>query len=297
MQDHPLILMCAPEHFEVSYSINPWMKPTDWAQRRQELEIRSGAGWRRLHDTLEGLGAETILLRPQPGLPDLVFTANAAVVLDGVALPARFRHPERQGEEAPVERFFERLVREGVLDRVAPPPPGVRLEGAGDCVWDASRQLFWLGYGQRSDPAAAGVVRQVFDQEVMALQLVDPRFYHMDTCLSPLPRGEVMIVPEAFSPEGLDIIRERVPAGQLIALAPEDAANLAANAIVLGDDIVLSECSPTLRRQLAERGYWVHEVSIPEFALSGGSCFCLTLRLDRSSGAPRPARLPLRRAS
>jgi N-dimethylarginine dimethylaminohydrolase len=106
-----------------------------------------------------------------------------------------------------------------------------------------------------------------------------------------------MIVPEAFSAEGMAEIRERVPANQLIALSPEDAANLAANAIVLGDDIVLSECSGLLRRQLAERGYWVHEVSIPEFALSGGSCFCLTLRLDRSSRAPRPAQEPLRRAS
>lgn len=293
----PLILMCAPEHFEVAYTINPWMKPLDWQQRRNELAIRSGAGWQRLHDTLQGLGAETLLLRPLPGLPDLVFTANAAVVLDGVALPASFRHAERQGEEAPVRRFLESLRRQGVIDEIVPMPPGIRLEGAGDCVWDATRRLFWLGHGQRSDAAAATHVREIFGQAVVPLQLVDPRFYHMDTCLAPLPRGEVMIVPGAFSAEGMAEIRERVPASQLIALSAEDAANLAANAIVLGDDIVLSECSAPLRRRLAERGYWVHEVSIPEFALSGGSCFCLTLRLDRSSGAPRAAQPPLRRAS
>lgn len=293
----PLILMCAPEHFEVAYSINPWMQPLDWQQRRGELAIRSGAGWRRLHDTLQGLGVETLLLRPLAGLPDLVFTANAAVVLDGIVLPARFRHAERQGEEAPVRRFLDSMRDQGVIEEVVPMPPGIRLEGAGDCVWDAARQLFWLGHGQRSDAAAAGVVREVFGQEVVPLQLVDPRFYHIDTCLSPLPRGEVMLVPEAFSPDGMAEIRKRVPADQLIELSREDAASFAANAIVLGDDIVLSKCSAPLRRRLAERGYWVHEVSIPEFALSGGSCFCLTLRLDRSSEALRPARIPWRRAS
>jgi N-dimethylarginine dimethylaminohydrolase len=121
----------------------------------------------------------------------------------------------------------------------------------------------------------------------------------MDTCLSPLPRGEVMVVPGAFSAAGLDEIRRRVGRDRLILLGDEDAARLAANAVCLGDDIVLSQCSERLRDSLATRGYRVHEVAIPEFGLSGGSCFCLTLRLDRMAEAQGRAAVtpPARRAS
>ena len=186
-----------------------------------------------------------------------MFTANAAVVLDGTALLARFRHGERQAEEPHFEAAFRRLQAHGRIDAVRTLPEGITLEGAGDCVFDATRRLFWMGYGPRSDAAARDPVAGLFGIETLALELVDPRFYHMDTALVPLPGGEVIIVPEAFSADGLTAIRDRVAPDQRIELGLEDSVRLAANAVCVGRTIVLSCCSAGLRARLYERGYEV----------------------------------------
>jgi len=157
------------------------------------------------------------------------------------------------------------------------------LEGAGDCVWDTSRKLFWLGYGQRSDAEARHAVADMFGQEVVALELADGRFYHMDTALSALPGGEVMYLPAAFTAAGQAAIRDRVAPEQRIALGMADARRLAANAVCLGDAVVMSACSERLRAELGERGYRVVTTPLTAFLRSGGSAFCLTLRLDRRS--------------
>jgi N-dimethylarginine dimethylaminohydrolase len=287
----PHLLMCPPRHFAVDYTINPWMDPAQWAREAPALAAAAGAEWRALYEKLLALGARIELVPPAPGLPDLVFTANAAVVMDRKALLARFRHPERQREEGDFARAFRNLQAAGIIDEVETLPAGVVLEGAGDCVWDATRRLFWMGYGPRSDYAALAPVEAAFGAEAVALELADPRFYHMDTALSPLTRGEVMYVPGAFTAQGIAAIHARVVRDQRLEIAPEDAALLAANAVCLGDDIVLSECSTALRRRLQARGYRVQATRLGAFARSGGSAFCLTLRLDRRSdaAAPRPA--------
>jgi N-dimethylarginine dimethylaminohydrolase len=276
--------MCAPDHFEVSYTINPWMRPDSWQSQSELLGARSSSGWRRLTEVLRGLGAELEMVPPVEGLPDLVFTANAAVVLDGKALVASFRHPQRQGETAIYRRAFEKLKDRGVLQEVHDMPDGMVLEGAGDCVWDPVRDRFWLGYGQRSDKDAAVVVRDLFGFEVVPLRLIDPRFYHMDTCLCPLTGGEVLYYPNAFDAEGQALIRDHFGADKLIAAPEQDACGFAVNAVNIGRDIVLATVTDTLRGQLEERGYRLHETPISDFNLSGGSAFCLTLKLDRASG-------------
>jgi N-dimethylarginine dimethylaminohydrolase len=275
-------LMCAPEHFAVSYAINPWMDPQSWAR---DTRARAAAAheWADLHRKLGELGAMIELVPAASGLPDLVFTANAAVVLDRQALLARFRHPERQGEEAHFEAAFRSLEARGLIDGVRKLPEGVVLEGAGDCVFDATRKLFWLGYGQRSDADAKRPVEEMFAQEVAALELADARFYHMDTALSALPGGEVMYLPEAFTAAGRGEIRDRVAAPDRIELGIEDGCRLAANAVCLGNTLVMSACSTRLGAELEERGYDVATTPLPSFLRSGGSAFCLTLRLDRRS--------------
>jgi arginine dihydrolase len=279
------ILMCAPEHFAVSYAINPWMDPGSWARDDIALGAAARREWAALHTTLSDLGAAIELLPPSDGVPDLVFTANSAVVLDGIALLARFRHAERRREEPHVETAFRRLQAHGLIDAVRLMPEGVALEGAGDCVFDSARNLFWMGYGPRSDLAARPIVAETFGQDVVALELADPRFYHMDTAFSPLPRGETMYVPDAFTAEGLATIRQRVHPEQRIELADDDAVRLAANAVAIGDTIVMSSCSNRLRSILRERGYRVRTTGLASFLRSGGSAFCLTLRLDRRSAA------------
>jgi N-dimethylarginine dimethylaminohydrolase len=275
--------MCSPEHFGVTYAINPWMDPKSWACDDRALTAASHREWTTLRNRLLELGATIELVPAAPGLPDLVFTANAAVVLDRKALLARFRHPERQQEENHFESAFQLLQQRGLIEAVRRLPESLVLEGAGDCVWDQSRSLFWLGYGPRSDAAACDVIEDVFDAEVIALELADSRFYHMDTALCPLPRGEVMFVPDAFTREGKAAIHERVESLQRIEVGIDDACQLAANAVCLGDVLVMSNCSDRLRSELTQRGYRVVTTPLHSFLRSGGAAFCLTLRLDRVS--------------
>lgn len=275
--------MCRPDHFTVSYVINPWMRPDAWSAQQEKLVAESRAGWETLLGAVRQRGAHVELVMPEPELPDLVFTANAAVVLDGTVLNARFKHAERQAEEPHYKAFFAKLQRMGHVRTLVDMPDDVPLEGAGDCVWDATRRTFWLGYGQRSDPRAADIVRRTFGVAVHAVELVNPRFYHMDTCLVPLTRGETLIVRDAFSAEGLSAIEDTIGKSSLIPIEGDDALDFACNAVCIGNDILLGRCGMTLERTLAERGYRVVRLPITPFTLSGGSAFCLTLRLDRTS--------------
>src|SRR5262249_56464543 len=267
-------LMCRPNHFAVDYAINPWMNPTSWARESKVLVDASQREWAALHRTLAGLGAAIELVPPVPHLPDLVFTANAAVVLDRMAVLSRFRYPERRGEEEPFERGFRALARRGLIDTVEKLPGDLVLEGAGDCVWDRTRNMFWMGYGPRSDRDAARPIKDLFRVDTVPLELADARFYHLDTALCPLPRGEIMFVPAAFTREGLARIYERVAPAKLIEVPMADACHLAANAVCVGDTVVASHCGGHLRHQLAERGYRVITTPLSSFLRSGGAAFC-----------------------
>jgi N-dimethylarginine dimethylaminohydrolase len=185
-------LMCRPAYFGVDYAINPWMDPASWARDSATLVDSAQREWTALHRHLTKLGAAVELVPPVPHLPDLVFTANAAVVLDRKVLLARFRPAERRGEEAHFKAAFAALRARRIVDEVRSMPAGLVLEGAGDCVWDDTRQMFWTGFGQRSDRAAAEIVGDTFGTARTALELKDPRFYHLDTALCALTRGEVM---------------------------------------------------------------------------------------------------------
>src|SRR5947207_2930652 len=206
----PRFLMCPPQHFAVTYSINPWMDPAAWAGGGEALHASAEAQWEGLHAALLGCGAAIDTVVPAAGLPDLVFTANAAVVLGGKVLLARFRHPERQGEQPVFAGAFRALAARGLIDAVIEMPQNVALEGAGDCLWDASRGLFWMGCGFRSDAAAAQTVQSVFNVACVALELANPSYYHLDTAMCALPCGAVVYYPGAFMPAALEAIHERV---------------------------------------------------------------------------------------
>lgn len=279
----PLILMTDPEHFQVSYAINPWMRPGVWAEDAAGHRREARAAFGALRRALVAAGATVETMPGVPGLPDMVFPANAAVVLGRRAVMARFRHPERQGEEAPFRATFEGLVARGLLDEVVLLPEGCLQEGAGDCLWDVGRRLFWVGHGQRSTLAGGQAVGAVFGREVVPLELVSERFYHLDTCFSPLPGGEVLFYPPAFSERSLTLLRQRVPAGQLIEASEQDASRFCVNAVCLGRTMVMASAAPLLRQRLAERGYTLRDLDLSPFILSGGGAFCMTLRLDHPS--------------
>ncbi len=294
----PHFLMCPPRHFAVTYSINPWMDPQAWADGGSALHADAQRQWDDLRHALEAAGATIETLEPAPGLPDLVFTANAAVVLDRKVVLSRFRHGERQDEEPLFAASFRGLQARGLVDEIIQLPAGITLEGAGDCIWDPRRGLFWMGSGFRSEAAAGRVLEQHLGVPCLTLTLADLNFYHLDTAFCALPCGSVIYYPAAFTPAALAVIHGQVAPRDRIVLDHADATRFAANAVCLGRSLVLSSCSETLRRDLEERGYAVVEAPLDAFLRSGGSACCLTLRLDhRSSMAGTDAIELVRRAA
>ena len=259
----PRFLICPPRHFAVTYSINPWMDPKGWAEGGAALHAEAQRQWVGLRHALETAGAAVESLQPVPGLPDLVFTANAAVVFDRKAVLARFRHGERRNEEPVFAAAFRTMQARGLVDEVLLLPAATTLEGAGDCIWDGRRRLFWMGTGFRSDAAAGPVLEQHLGVECKTLTLANPSFYHLDTAFCALPCGSVIYYPAAFTPAGLAVIHAQVAPGDRIALDHTDAIRFAANAVCFGRSLILSSCSVMLRRDLEERGYTVVEISTP----------------------------------
>jgi len=275
----PQLLMSPPDFFEVAYAINPWMNPEQWSLDAKRLLRDARAGWKALRAMYERLGARVVVKPAARGWPDLVFTANCAVVLDGKAVLARYLNAERAGEELHGQRMFELLKARGEIDAICRTPQGVYFEGAGDAIYDPVRRLMWMGYGQRSCRFAHHTIEQAFGIRTVSLELVDPFYYHLDTAFCLLSGGEILYHPAAFSEEGRDQIRG-LAGDQLIEAPLEDAAHLGVNSVCIGRDVVLCYCSPGLRRQLEERGYRTHVVPLGSFNRSGGAAYCLTLRLD-----------------
>jgi N-dimethylarginine dimethylaminohydrolase len=273
-----------PTHFEVSYTINPWMRPYAWAENPVGHLAAARHSFQALTAALTAAGARLEIMPGVAGLPDMVFPANAAIVFDRLALLSRFRHPERQGEEQHFQAHFRVLMDRGfILDEVAQIPPNCFQEGAGDCIWDSTRGRFWAGYGQRSTRQAAAEVSAFFGRETTALELVSPRFYHLDVCFCPLSGGEIFYYPPAFSAASLAKIHDVVAPEDLIEATDEDAARFNVNAVNIDDRLVMASASPNLVARLAERGYRVSEVDLLPFIMSGGGAYCMALRLDNCS--------------
>jgi N-dimethylarginine dimethylaminohydrolase len=273
-------LMTDPRHFNVSYQINPWMEPAAWTAEAAEA---ASQGARDLRDAITATGAVVETVPAVEGLPDLVFPANAAVVLDGKVLVARFLCAERQGEEAVFRAAFEGLRARGIVNEVVELPQGVLQEGAGDAIWDIDRDFFWVGYGQRSTQSSIAVIETTFGQPTVALELASPRFYHLDTCFCPLSGGKVLYYPPAFTVEALATIRANVAPEDRIEATPDEAGAFCVNAVNIGRTIIMAKAPESLRIKVAAHGYTLREVDLAPFILSGGGAYCMTLRLDRTS--------------
>ncbi|MEO7026401.1 MAG: arginine deiminase-related protein [Caulobacteraceae bacterium] len=286
MTRQPTYMMTDAQAFDVAYQINPWMKPDVWNADPAAHRAAAVAGSRALAAALTAQGAAVRTIPAVAGQPDLVFPANAGIVLDGRVLAARFRHPERRGEEPHFLAAFEAMKAQGLLTEVAQ-IDGCFQEGAGDCIWDASRSLFWVGSGPRSTHESATIIARHFGQEVVHLPLATDQFYHLDTCFCPLSGGDILYYPRALTTEARRRLQDLVPAHLLIEASDEDAARFCVNAVSLGRTIIMADPAPTLRERLAARGYDVVGVDLAPFILSGGGAFCMTLRLDLVSAVTR----------
>jgi len=262
-------LMCPPDAYDVSYVINPWMEGN---VKKSSPQAAMGQ-WLELTRILKER-AEIELIPPQPGLPDLVFTANAGLVLGNVVILSRFLHPERQGEEPHFKEWFLKHRY-----KVRELPKDLPFKGAGDALLDREGRWLWAGYGFRSELNSHPYLAKWLDIEVISLRLIDKRFYHLDTCFCPLEDGFLLYYPSAFDAYSNRLIEMRVPEEKRIAVVENDAANFACNALNLDCAIFLNKASAQLKEKLGVAGFDVREVPITEFMKAGGGVKCLTLRL------------------
>src|ERR1043166_8085287 len=235
------LLLCPPDYYGIEYEINPWMDRT-----RNAVPELARAQWRGLLEKLQSLGCEVELVAPRKKLPDMVFTANAGLLVGKKFIRSNFRYPQRQGEEEYFEKWF---ANRGYL--IVPLPGGLFFEGEGDALFCG--EVLFCGYRFRLDIRAHQIIGEQLKTLVISVELVKDRFYHLDTCFCPLPDGSAIWYPAAFDQYGQQAIRHHVP--NLIEVVPEEAAHFACNSVVLGAEIVLPESCPKLCSALKDRGY------------------------------------------
>ncbi|MFF8910863.1 dimethylargininase [Streptomyces olivaceoviridis] len=258
------LLMCRPRHYDVTYSINPWMNPgrdTDTM-----LAVRQ---WEQLRDLYLELGHSVEEIKPVEGLPDMVFAANGATVVDGRVFGARFRHAERTAEGPAYLRWFEERGYQDVLW------PEHINEGEGDLLTVGRRIL--AGTGFRTDIRAHAEAQEFFGLPVTSLTLVNPRHYHLDTALAVLSDDEIMYYPDAFTPGSQAVLRALFP--HAVIATAQDAAVFGLNAFSDGRHVLLPTAAKGLQAQLRARGFEPIGVELTELLKAGGSVKCCTLEL------------------
>ncbi|MFG6476027.1 dimethylargininase [Microbacterium sp. P06] len=269
---HRRYLMCRPQHFTVSYSINPWMEPS--RPTDTDVALRQ---WQTLYDTYLALGHEVELIDPLEGLPDMVYTANGGFIIDNIAYGAKFRFPERVPEGPAFMDWF----RDNGYEVAEPVEVN---EGEGDFLLVGDTIL--AGTGFRSTGDSHREVGEVFGKEVVSLTLTDPRFYHLDTAISVLDpvqgpggaeRANIAYLPSAFDAEGRGILAERYPDAILVDDA--DGAVFGLNSASDGRNVLISPRAKGFEAQLRERGYTPVLIDLSELLLGGGGIKCCTLEL------------------
>ena len=267
----PNILMCPPDHYGIEYEINPWMNRSKGA-----VQDNAKSQWKKLYETFIDLGVKVALMQPQPGLPDLVFTANAGLMFHKRFISSRFRHAERAGESPHFDAWF---ASHGYhVEHLA---EDLYHEGAGDALFCGP--ILFAGYRFRSEALAHQEVSRMIGKEVLPLELTNPHYYHLDTCFCPLAPGEALYYPAAFDSYGLKVLQARIP--KLIPVVEAEAQRFGCNAVVIGKSVVTNTGCPQLHDDLRRAGYNPIAVELDEFLKAGGSAKCLTLRLDGEEAA------------
>jgi N-dimethylarginine dimethylaminohydrolase len=256
-------LMCRPTYFAVTYRINPWMDPT--APYDNALAISQ---WETLRRTFLDLGHTVEVIDPLPGLPDMVFAANGATVVDGKVMAVQFRDPER-ADEAPAYRSWFENNGFAVYDSKH------TNEGEGDLL--LAGDVLLAGTGFRTVHAAHLQAQELFGRPVITLQLVDPAYYHLDTALCVFDDHTVAYLPSAFSPGSQAVLRRLFP--DAVLATASDAAVLGLNAVSDGRTVVLPVQATALTTALRERGYQTIGVDVSELRKAGGGPKCCTLEV------------------
>ena len=255
--------MTAPTFFAVEYAINPWMDTSVPVDTHIALNQ-----WETLRLTYKELGHTVELIEPVAGLPDMVYAANGGLLVNGKAVAARFAYPQRAGESA---AYAEWMVRHGF----EPAETRHANEGQGDLLVVGSIML--AGYGFRTERRAHDEIAAIVGMPVVSLELVDPRFYHLDTALAVLDNTTIAYYPPAFSAAARALLLDLFP--DAIEVADSDADVLGLNAVSDGLNVVLPAAATGFAEQLRDAGFKPIGVDLSELLKGGGSVKCCTLEV------------------
>ncbi len=259
------LLMCPPRFFEIDYEINPWMHKSN--QIDPQIALKE---WEALKLTYQNLGCQVEIIEPTQGWPDMVFTANAGLTYgDHKLLLSKFKFAERQGEEPFFKYWFQQ--RNWTVTELDIP-----FEGQGESfLWNG---LILAGYGFRSNEQTASAIEYLTAKKVVQLELIDPKFYHMDMALSPISADIIAYYPKAFSTDSINKIKSL--GADLIEISDLDAEAFGANLVSVDKTIVMVKGTTQLPGELKSRGFDIIELDMSEFRKSGGGVRCLTLDLN-----------------
>ncbi|MEU4621233.1 dimethylargininase [Actinoplanes sp. NPDC023801] len=261
-------LMCPPEHFTVEYAINPWMDTTVAVDAGRALKQ-----WEQLRNTLTDLGHVVHVLDPEPGLPDMVYSANGAFSVDGTVYGARFRYPQRAAEAMAHQAFYMAGESWNFIS------PQQVNEGEGDFAYlpNAYGGIVLAGYGFRTDPAAHAEAQEVLGRPVISLRLVDPAFYHLDTALAALDDRHVTYYPGAFSQASQRVLAQLFP--DAVIADREDAEAFGLNLVSDGRHVILNTEAVAMGHKVRAAGYLPVHVDLSELKRGGGSVKCAVAEL------------------
>jgi N-dimethylarginine dimethylaminohydrolase len=261
------ILVCASDYFRIEYEINPWMSVQNNASTPEVL-----TQYRQLLDAFRKAGIRYRGMQPDASYPDMVYTANYGVVAGSQFIKANFKYPQRQGESTLAESYFKQRGY-----RVLALPENIYFEGEGDLLYSGSH--YFVGWGKRTMKEAVPYLQEMLSKPLVDLELVDPYYYHLDTCFAPLDEHTVVINPRSFTQEGLDKIYGHFET--VLTTSDQDNKVLACNMVVNGKNIVVGEgITDTLRTNLEALGYQVFQTPMSQYIKGGGSVKCCSLILD-----------------
>ncbi|MFU8812947.1 MAG: dimethylarginine dimethylaminohydrolase family protein [Balneolaceae bacterium] len=269
------VLLVAPTHFDVEYVINPHMKDQVGAVDKMQAQNE----WEHLRNFYDELGLQVHVLNGHDGLPDMVFCANQSlpdIDENGACrvVMSNMHAGQRKPEVAPVEAFYREQGYE-VLHLNS--DDELSFEGMGDAIWHFKRRLLWGGYGFRTSKEVYRQISDLLDVPIILLELVDDRYYHLDTCFCMLNEHSVLIYPDAFTKEGRELIYAMFDT--VIEATSYEAEKLfAVNAVCPdGKNVMIQQGCTDVNQKLHDAGFSVHEFSTFEFIKSGGSVFCMKM--------------------
>ena len=260
------LLMCPPAYYTVNYEINPWMNIRVKPDKEKAL-----TQWKNYYNLLSKLKIKVHKIKPRPGLPDMVFTANAGLLFNKKFIVSNFRYPQRQGEAKCFSQWFKKRGYE-----VITLPKNYLFEGEGDALIIGDTLV--AGFRFRSDIHSHRYIGDVIGKRVISLELITSNFYHLDTCFCTLNKETSMYYPAAFDRYGKKVLNNLI--SNLIKINNKDAMNFCCNALVSGKKIVMNNCTGKLKGRLEDIGFKVYCLDFSEFIKAGGSSKCLALYLD-----------------